>query len=199
MLGVGDHPASLSLSLSPSASPEAFHYEPIRGFRTRKEREEEERERKKVPLHTRYHSVVLDSYDENEKRERERVRERDTPREREDIKEENEEEERERERENETVSDEGSDISDSSSLSLSPLSSSLSLSPSSLSSLRVGSLSFIPFHCTLHSIYATSRFRREGLIVCRLPVGFIVVSCSKPHRIETIIASVERFCDALRE
>ncbi|CAH1791395.1 unnamed protein product [Owenia fusiformis] len=51
---------------------------------------------------------------------------------------------------------------------------------------------------TFCSVYATSERNQEGLVVCNLPYGILIVTHSQPQPGVKAIKLIEQFCDQLR-
>lgn len=74
--------------------------------------------------------------------------------------------------------------------------------------------SFIPFFFSSTSIYATSKYKRMGMVACRysaqqcsrhltwgstrVPFGLLVAVCAKPTPCQRLVTCVERVCHGLR-
>lgn len=57
---------------------------------------------------------------------------------------------------------------------------------------------FIPFSCTSVSVFATSRYRRQSLAVCRVPFGLLVALGELPTPPQRFFAAVDALCAKLR-
>lgn len=57
---------------------------------------------------------------------------------------------------------------------------------------------FVPLRLSFTSLYATSQYRRASLAVARLPFGYLLAVCNRPHRLEALVPLLERVADRFR-
>lgn len=56
----------------------------------------------------------------------------------------------------------------------------------------------IPIFHSLKSVYATSKYRRVTLIICRVPFGFVLGTSRRPNTPQDAASAVESFVDSFR-
>jgi hypothetical protein len=56
----------------------------------------------------------------------------------------------------------------------------------------------VPFAYTGLSLYATTKFKRESVCVCRAPFGYVVTSAKRPQTPQQLISDTETAMDRFR-
>lgn len=64
--------------------------------------------------------------------------------------------------------------------------------------LTVKSVKYIVVRRTWNSVCMVSKFRREGIVICSLPAGMLLVcSFRRPALAQTVVPAVEKVCSLL--
>merc|ERR1712216_552916 len=67
-----------------------------------------------------------------------------------------------------------------------------------MSAFRCMDKALVPFSHTGLSAYATSKYRRDIVCICRAPFGFIVTAGQRPHTAQMVTMETERVMDTFR-